>query len=80
MSIAVGVIEYKRECWIKKRISLIEQILILQSQGQYEEAKKLELVLDNVREVISDFSEMIDSLNNIATYEESCFNLINKKQ
>jgi prefoldin subunit 5 len=76
--IATGVIEYKREIWIKKRIVLIERIISLRDQGYNDEADKLESVLDIVQEAISDLSEMIDSLNNISSYEESCLNLINK--
>ena len=75
--IAVGVIEYKRERWIKKRIILIERIIDLQNQGLDKEAKNLEQILDIVQEAISDYSEMIDSLNNISSYEDDCFKLIN---
>ena len=84
MSIAIGVIEIHREYWIKKRVKIIERIDQLKKEGKifYTQEEKavitaLEMVLDTIQEVISDLSEMIDSLSNIAAYEESCSDLIN---
>jgi hypothetical protein len=77
MSIAIGVIEIHREYWIKKRVKIIERIDQLKKEGKKVEITALEMVLDTIQEVISDLSEMIDSLSNIAAYEESCSDLIN---
>lgn len=77
MIIAIGVIEIKREYWIKKRFKIIDRIAQLKKEGG-KGGYGLEIVkLDIIQEVISDLSEMIDSLSNIATYEESCSDLIN---
>jgi len=77
MSIAIGVIEIHREYWIKKRVKIIERIDQLKKEEKKVEITALEMVLDTIQEVISDLSEMIDSLSNIAAYEESCSDLIN---
>jgi len=78
MSIATSVIEFRLKSWIDKKESTLLRIEELLKEGKNIEAQALGLVLDTIEEVIFDLSEMIDSLNNIASYEESCFNLINK--
>jgi|TARA_R110000824_G_scaffold21057_6_gene78790 hypothetical protein len=79
MNIATRVLEIKLDYWIKKRKLTIDKMLDLENNAKDKEAKSLELVLDTIQQVISDLTETIDGLNNIVSYEDSCFELINKK-
>tara|TARA_R110000824_G_scaffold68953_4_gene177773 strand:+ start:395 stop:634 length:240 start_codon:yes stop_codon:yes gene_type:complete len=77
MSIAIGVIELKREFWIQKRLRTINRRDDLLNCGDKVTATAVEFAIDSIQETISDYTDMIKQIEAIEKHQENINKIIN---
>ena len=74
----LGMLSQKRDLYIKKRESALDRQEELYEKGEKVTAAAITFRIDALQEIIHDLTELIESIQNINSYQSSCYILINK--
>tara|TARA_R100000781_G_scaffold108489_1_gene73042 strand:+ start:786 stop:1019 length:234 start_codon:yes stop_codon:yes gene_type:complete len=74
----IGIIENKKEYWIKEKDIIKNKILNLNPENKIEKLS-LQFALLFIEKTIEDLEEIIQTSQNITAYQESCISLINNQ-
>jgi hypothetical protein len=74
----LGMLSQKRDLYIKKREAALDRQEELYKKGEKVTAAAITFRIDALQEIIHDLTELIESIQNINSYQSSCYKLINK--